>query len=182
VYTNRLAASHEELSARLLNGLRNDGSKVLAICVLVLHGIFRNDRILFSSSKVSYPRRFPNTSSCLLVRSSYLRSTAGKTSCAGSLEGPHTATRWLPSRPPAHRFDCIVGSTDGNHRPRAYGHSDPKASVDRLTRCSRPYVEAPAPSICFALAFAFSAGSWGTTVRIRTISSAGVSGWPRRGT
>jgi hypothetical protein len=29
-----------------------------------------------------------------------------------------------------------------------------------MTRCATPYGKAPAPSICFALAFAFSAGSW----------------------
>jgi hypothetical protein len=33
--------------------------------------------------------------------------------------------------------------------------SDPKASVDRLTRRARPYVKASAPAICFALAFRF---------------------------
>ena len=29
-----------------------------------------------------------------------------------------------------------------------------------MTRCATPYVKAPAPSICFALGFAFSARSW----------------------
>jgi hypothetical protein len=32
--------------------------------------------------------------------------------------------------------------------------------VDRTTRRATLYVKAPAPSICFALAVAFAAGSW----------------------